>query len=83
MAKSVNATAAVRNRLTDASKNTLAEKRWSGVGPYYAMMPTSFALQQIKKYTGCGDTVLDPFCGRGTVPYAAAILGREFFGRLG
>jgi len=44
------------------------------------MMPTSFALQQIKHFTDQGDVVLDPFCGRGTVPFAAAALGRSFFG---
>jgi hypothetical protein len=57
-----------------------AANRWAGVGPYYAMMPTSFALQQIKRFTNQGDVVLDPFCGRGTVPFAAAALGRSFFG---
>jgi DNA modification methylase len=57
-----------------------AAKRWSGVGPYYAMMPASFALQQVERFTARGDTVLDPFCGRGTIPFAAAALGRSFFG---
>ena len=59
---------------------SLAAKRWAGVGPYYAMMPTSFALQQIERFTDQDDVVLDPFCGRGTVPFAAAALGRSFFG---
>jgi hypothetical protein len=57
-----------------------AVKRWSAVGPYYAMMPSSFAFQQIEELTDEGDVVLDPFCGRGTVPFAAAALGRSFFG---
>jgi hypothetical protein len=57
-----------------------AAKRWAAVGPYYAMMPTSFALDQIEKLTVRGDVVLDPFCGRGTIPFAAATLGRAFFG---
>lgn len=55
-------------------------ERWSGIGPYYAMMPTAFALRQIQRFTEQGDVVLDPFCGRGTVPFAAASLGRRFFG---
>ena len=44
------------------------------------MMPTSFALKQIKRFTNHGEVVLDPFCGRGTVPFAASVLGRSFWG---
>jgi hypothetical protein len=44
------------------------------------MFPTSFAERVIRRYTAPGDTVLDPFCGRGTVPFVAAALGREGFG---
>jgi hypothetical protein len=57
-----------------------AATRWAGVGPYYAMMPTIFALEQIKRFTKPGDVVLDPFCGRGTVPFVAGVLSRSFFG---
>lgn len=70
----------ISRRSDDVPEISEAAKRWSGVGPYYAMMPTSFALQQIKRFTAPGDVVLDPFCGRGTVPFAAAALGRPFFG---
>jgi hypothetical protein len=55
-------------------------ERWATVGPYYAMMPRQFAQRQIERFTVKGDVVLDPFCGRGTVPFAAAALGRSFFG---
>lgn len=67
-------------RALSAHKYDSVYGRWAGVGPYYAMMPTSFALQQIKRFTDRGDVVLDPFCGRGTIPFAAAVLGRSFFG---
>jgi hypothetical protein len=40
------------------------------------MFPSSFALKTIKKYTKKGDAVLDPFAGRGTAVFAAAITGR-------
>ncbi|MEY2484187.1 MAG: hypothetical protein QOK24_2715 [Verrucomicrobiota bacterium] len=50
--------------------------RWAGIGPYYAMMPRSFAVAQIRRFTKKDELVLDPFCGRGTVPFAAAALGR-------
>jgi hypothetical protein len=53
-----------------------ATRRWSGVGPYYAMFPVGFADEIIQQYTQPGDTVLDPFAGRGTSIFSAASLGR-------
>ena len=50
--------------------------RWAGIGPYYAMMPRSFAVETIRRFTKKDDLVLDAFCGRGTVPFVAAALGR-------
>lgn len=57
-----------------------AAERWSGVGPYYAMFPVTFANAVIGEYTEPGDTVLDPFAGRGTAPFSAATLGRVGIG---
>lgn len=57
-----------------------AAKRWEGIGPYYAMFPIHFADAVIKKYTSAGDTVLDPFAGRGTAIFSATVLGRRGFG---
>lgn len=57
-----------------------AIERWIGLGPYYAMMPRAFAEAQIRRFTDYGDAVLDPFCGRGTVPFVAASLGRRYTG---
>lgn len=54
-----------------------AEARWAGLGPYYAMFPTDFALDIIRRYSQQSDAVLDPFCGRGSSVYAAAVLGRR------
>lgn len=53
-----------------------AEKRWAGIGPYYAMFPAAFADKVLQKYTTEGDVVLDPFAGRGTTVYSAACMGR-------
>jgi len=44
------------------------------------MMPTSFVVDMITLFSKPGDVVLDPFCGRGTVPFVAATLGRSYFG---
>ncbi|OHB69807.1 MAG: hypothetical protein A2V70_14725 [Planctomycetes bacterium RBG_13_63_9] len=57
-----------------------AVKRWEGIGPYYAMFPIRFADAVIKKHTSAGDTVLDPFAGRGTALFSATALRRRGFG---
>ncbi len=53
-----------------------AARRWEGLGPYYAMFPTSFADGVVRRYTQSGETVLDPFAGRGTALFSAASQGR-------
>lgn len=55
-------------------------RRWSTFGPWYAMFPVDFALDVISNYSGEGDLVVDPFCGRGTSLYAAGALDRKAFG---
>ena len=57
-----------------------AVQRWQGIGPYYAMFPIRFANAVIEQYTVSGDTVLDPFAGRGTAVFSAAALGRQGLG---
>ncbi len=57
-----------------------AMDRWSGVGPYYAMFPVRFANEIIQTYTQPGETVIDPFAGRGTSIFAAASHGRTGIG---
>lgn len=54
--------------------------RWAGFGPYYAMFPMDFALETIASHTQQGDWILDPFAGRGTSIFAAAMLGRKGVG---
>ena len=57
-----------------------AANRWEGIGPYYAMFPIRFADAVIKEHTVAGDTVLDPFAGRGTTIFSASELGRRGYG---
>ena len=57
-----------------------AERRWYGLGRYYAMFPPRFAFDAINGLTRAGDRVLDPFCGRGNAPYTASVMGRPSFG---
>ena len=63
------------HKAIDLSFNT-PEGRWARLGPYYAMFPIPFAERVITQLTKRGDTVIDPFCGRGTAPYLAMIYGR-------
>lgn len=62
--------------MSTVGKYVTAESRWAGVGPYYAMFPTSFADEVVTKYSSIGDTVLDPLAGRGTSVYSASIHNR-------
>ncbi len=55
-------------------------RRWAGFGPYYAMFPTEFADQVIRKHSDEGDLVLDPFAGRGTSIFSAATQKRRAVG---
>lgn len=61
---------------TTGRRYNTPEKRWAGIGPYYAMFPVNFADDVIQKYTNPNDGVLDPFAGRGTAVYSAAIQDR-------
>ena len=55
-------------------------QRWAGVGPYYAMFPTTFADEVVRQHCPEGGTVLDPFSGRGTALFSAASSGRHALG---
>ena len=57
-----------------------AESRWARFGAYYAMFPIDFVRQVVDSMSQSGDTVIDPFCGRGTVPYISMITGRQSVG---
>ena len=56
------------------------EGRWSRLGSYYAMFPVSFVEHVITTWTEEGQTIIDPFCGRGTAPFVAMATGRRAVG---
>ncbi|MFL5245447.1 MAG: DNA methyltransferase [Gemmataceae bacterium] len=68
------------NMGASSGKYETAESRWAGVGPYYAMFPVEFADHVVMKYTTSGETVLDPFAGRGTTIFSAATKMRNGMG---
>lgn len=47
----------------------------NGICPYFTMFPLGFPLRILQKRSRRGDSVLDPFCGRGTTNFAARLLG--------
>ncbi|WP_419946204.1 DNA methyltransferase [Candidatus Poriferisodalis sp.] len=51
--------------------------RFHSLCPYFAMFPETFAEEWIAKLMNPGDTVFDPFCGRGTVPFQALLMDRD------
>ena len=72
-----------QNKQTTAASGrrySTAESRWAGIGPYYAMFPTAFSDEVIRNYTKPGDAVIDPFAGRGTSIFSAAIQHRPATG---
>jgi hypothetical protein len=52
----------------------------NGICPYFTMFPLSFPQRILKRYAGSGETVLDPFAGRGTTLYAARLQGMRAYG---
>ncbi|HXD55892.1 MAG TPA: DNA methyltransferase [Solirubrobacteraceae bacterium] len=51
--------------------------RFHALCPYFAMFPEAFAEHWIEVLTRRGEAVLDPFCGRGTTPFQALLMGRR------
>lgn len=54
--------------------------RFHALCSYFAMFPESFAEHWLKRLTKAGDVVLDPFCGRGTLPFQALLMERRAIG---
>lgn len=73
----MTATKTMRPGSDCGSGSSTPEARWARLGPYYAMFPIGFAQDAIGRFTRPRDLVLDPFCGRGTTPYAAMVAGRD------
>lgn len=48
--------------------------------PYFAMFPEDFVAKQVLAYTERGDTVFDPFSGRGTTVFESLLNGRNAAG---
>jgi hypothetical protein len=51
--------------------------RFHALCPYFAMFPETFVETWVDRLTKQKDVVLDPFCGRGTTPFQALLMGRR------
>lgn len=69
----------MKSNRADLSYSTAAG-RWARLGPYYAMFPIPFVESILDLYAKPGHTVIDPFCGRGTVPFIAMVNGIRAIG---
>lgn len=49
----------------------------NGICPYFTMFPLEFPLKILKKHAREGQSVLDPFCGRGTTGFATNLVGLQ------
>jgi DNA methylase len=54
--------------------------RFHALCPYFAMFPETFAEYWIERLTKPGDVIIDPFCGRGTLPFQALLMQRQSIG---
>ena len=54
--------------------------RFHALCPYFAMFPEEFAARWIDRLSRPNDILLDPFCGRGTLPFQALLMGRRAIG---
>jgi hypothetical protein len=55
------------------------QERLNSVCPYFTMFPLGFPLEHLARAQP-GESVIDPFCGRGTTLYAARALSLESVG---
>lgn len=51
--------------------------RFHSLCPYFAMFPETFVEKWVSRLTKENQVVLDPFCGRGTTPFQALLMGRQ------
>jgi hypothetical protein len=65
---------------TTVAESKAMRHRFHALCPYFAMFPESFAELWVDRLTRKGDTILDPFCGRGTLPFQALLMGRNAIG---
>lgn len=54
--------------------------RFHSLCPYFAMFPETFVEKWVRKLVPRDAVVLDPFCGRGTAPFQALLMGRRAIG---
>lgn len=50
------------------------------IHPYFGKVDPALSIESIKQFSEVGETVLDPFCGSGTVIHDALVAGRSAIG---
>src|SRR4029077_21109128 len=54
--------------------------RFHSLCPYFAMFAETFVEKWVRRLVPRNAVVLDPFCGRGTAPFQALLMGRRAIG---
>ena len=60
--------------------NHTAQTALNGICPYFTMFPLRFPLEILQRRALSHESVLDPFCGRGTTNFAARVQGLRSLG---
>lgn len=58
----------------------VAKHPLNAICPYFTMFPIDFPYGVLREHAELGESVLDPFCGRGTTNFACRLLGLESVG---
>lgn len=64
-------------RLWDGRSTVATDSSLHQLAPYIGRVKPSIARALVRKLTRQSETVLDPFCGSGVIPFEATILGRH------
>jgi hypothetical protein len=51
--------------------------RFHSICPYFAMFPETFVEKWVDRIVPRRGVIIDPFCGRGTTPFQAGLMGRR------
>ena len=65
------------SRTINKARQIPKRHRFHSLCPYFAMFPETFAEKWIERVASKSDTVLDPFCGRGTTAFQSVLMNRE------
>ena len=67
----------MKTKFTSESISRTTESTMHQLSPYLGRLPSSLARGLICEFSNQGETILDPYCGSGVIPFEATLLGRN------